>query len=186
MEEIRRRGAWPYARSGSDRACLVANHEAGYLDCPADRTVWARQATRIALNGIPLVIGAGVAMPADAPRADVMRGEEAQVFGAIARDPALAKGRHTLLLPGTHSKWVVVEDCAITSFTTFFTGEMFALLGKSTLLAPGVEGEDGDAGFVAGLDRARAACSARCSRRARHSCAGADRARGPPGSCRDC
>lgn len=131
-------------------------HEAGYVDCPADRTVWARQATRIALNGIPLLIGAGVAMPADAPRADVMRGEEAQVFGAIARDPALAKGRHTLLLPGTHSKWVVVEDCAITSFTTFFTGEMFALLGKSTLLAAGVEGEDGDAGFVAGLDRARA------------------------------
>ncbi len=131
-------------------------HEAGYVDCPADRTAWARQATRIAVNGIPLVIGAGVALPTAAPRADVMRGEETQVFGAIARDPALETGRHTLLLPGTHSKWVSIEDGAITAFTTFFTGEMFALLGTSTLLVAGVEGEDGDAGFAAGLDRARA------------------------------
>jgi len=130
-------------------------HEAGYVDCPADQTVWARRATTITLDGIPLVIGAGVALPADAPRADVMRGEETQVFGAIARDPALASGRHTLLLPGTHSKWVIVEDGAIIGFTTAFTGEFYALLGKSTLLAAGVEGEGGDEGFTAGLVRAR-------------------------------
>ena len=54
-----------------------------------------------------------------------------------------------------HSKWVGIEDGAITRFTTFFTGELYALLGKSTLLAAGVEGEDGDDGFAAGLDRAR-------------------------------
>ena len=130
-------------------------HEAGYVDCPADQTVWARRATRITLDGIALVIGAGVALPADSPRVDVMRGEETQVFGAIARDPALATGRHTLLLPGTHSKWVEIEDGAITGFSTFFTGEFYALLGKSTLLAAGVEGEDGNEGFTAGLDRAR-------------------------------
>ena len=131
-------------------------YEAGYVDCPADRTVWARQATRIALDGIPLVIGAGVALPADAPRADVMRGEETQAFGAIAHDPALASGQHTLLLPGTHSKWVDIADGTITGFTTFFTGELFALLGKSTLLTAGVEGADSDEGFAAGLDRAQA------------------------------
>ena len=122
-------------------------HEAGYVDCPANQIGWGRQATRITFDGIPLVIGAGVAIavsgPVSAQRADVMRGEETQVFGAIARHPALATGRHTLLLPGTHSKWVDIEDGAITGFTTFVTGELYALLGKSTLLAAGDQGEDG-------------------------------------------
>ena len=122
-------------------------HEAGYVDCPADQIGWGQEATRIDFDGIPLVIGAGVAMavsgPVSAQRADVMRGEETQVFGAIARHPALATGRHTLLLPGTHSKWVDIEDGAITGFTTFVTGELSALLGKSTLLAAGDQGEDG-------------------------------------------
>lgn len=131
--------------------------EAPYLDCPADRAAWARQAVRIGFDGIPLAIAAGVATPAMGPRADVMRGEETQVFGAIARDPALATGRHTLLLPGTHSKWVEIEDGAITGLTTFFTGELYALLGRSSLLAAGVAGDDADAGFAVGVDRAQAA-----------------------------
>ena len=130
--------------------------EAPYVDCPADLAAWVRQAVRIDFDGIPLAIAAGVATPAASQRADVMRGEETQVFGAMACDPALASGRHTLLLPGTHSKWVKIEDGAITSFTTFFTGELFALLGRSSLLAAGVAGDDDDAGFAAGLDRAHA------------------------------
>ncbi len=129
-------------------------HEAGYADCPADRAAWQHRAARIDFDGIPLTIAAGVATPAGGNRADVMRGEETQVFGAIASDPALAAGRHTLLLPGTHSKWVTVEDGAITGFTTFMTGELFALLGRSTLMSAGVAGEDEDAGFAAGLEHA--------------------------------
>ena len=131
-------------------------HEAPYAECPADRAAWARQAARIDFDGIPLAIAAGVAIPADSDRADVMRGEETQIFGAIALDPALATGRHMLLLPGTHSKWVEIADGAITGFTTFLTGELFSLLGRSTLLSAGVAGDDEDAGFAAGLERARA------------------------------
>jgi 2-dehydro-3-deoxygalactonokinase len=130
--------------------------EAPYADCPADRTAWARQAMRCTFEGVPLAIAPGVATPSSSPHADVMRGEETQIFGAIARDPALATGRQTLLLPGTHSKWVEIEDGAITGFRTFFTGELYALLGRSTLLAAGVEGEDGEEGFIAGLEKARA------------------------------
>ena len=128
--------------------------ESGYAECPADRASWERRSARIDFDGIPVAIAAGVATPADGKRADVMRGEETQVFGAIARDTALAAGRHTLLLPGTHSKWVTIEHGAITGFTTFLTGELFALLGRSTLLSAGVAGDDEDAGFAAGLEHA--------------------------------
>ena len=41
---------------------------------------------------------------------DVMRGEEAQIFGALRLDPTLAQRTHILVLPGTHSKWVELED----------------------------------------------------------------------------
>jgi 2-dehydro-3-deoxygalactonokinase len=130
-------------------------HEAGYADCPADRATWVKHAARIDFDGIPLAIAAGVATPSGGHRADVMRGEETEVFGAMACDPALATGQHTLLLPGTHSKWVTIEDGAIAGFTTFLTGELFALLGRSTLLSAGIAGDNEDAGFAAGLEQAR-------------------------------
>ena len=37
---------------------------------------------------------------------DVMRGEEVQVFGVLELYPDATK----ICLPGTHSKWVTVED----------------------------------------------------------------------------
>ncbi len=87
-----------------------------------------------------------------------MRGEEAQVFGALALDPSLAIGTHTFVLPGTHSKWVEVSDGCITALTTFPTGELFALFGASSLVAIGEEGSDADesAGFAQGSARAAA------------------------------
>lgn len=133
-------------------------HEAGYADCPADAAGWRRSAANIALDGVPLRIGAGVACRDAGGRADVMRGEETQLFGAIRRDPALGTGRHILVLPGTHSKWAWLEDGRIVSFRTFLTGEMFALLQGSSLLSAGREGhaeEIGD-GFEHGLARAKA------------------------------
>lgn len=131
-------------------------HEAGYAHCPADAAGWRHSATNIALDGVPLRIGAGVACRDPDGRPDVMRGEETQLFGAIRRDPTLGTGRHIVVLPGTHSKWAWLEDGRITSFRTFLTGEMFALLQGSSLLSAGREGhaeEIGD-GFGHGLTRA--------------------------------
>ena len=52
-------------------------------------------------------------------------------------------------MPGTHTKWVRLEDGAVQSFRTVMTGELFSLLAKqSTLrLTVGSEGWD-DAAFV--------------------------------------
>ena len=72
----------------------------------------------------------------------------------------MAIGRHRIVLPGTHSKWVTVEDGRITAIRTYLTGELFALLRDHSILARAatdgeVDAADDQAGFVDGLDRAR-------------------------------
>jgi len=83
---------------------------------------------------------------------DVMRGEEVQLLGAVAR--GVRDG--WVLLPGTHCKWVRMQAGRIAEFFTFMTGELFALLGQtgtlSAMLAPAPLDE---AAFSAGLEAAR-------------------------------
>ena len=63
--------------------------------------------------------------------ADVMRGEETQIAGYLAKDPNFFG---TLCLPGTHSKWTQISAEEIVSFRTFMTGELFALLSTQSVL----------------------------------------------------
>ncbi|MFS4582408.1 2-dehydro-3-deoxygalactonokinase [Phaeobacter sp. C3_T13_0] len=73
--------------------------------------------------------------------ADVMRGEETQIAGFLARD-ARTDTAQVICLPGTHSKWARLENGKITAFTTFMTGELFALLQRQSVLRHCVS-EDG-------------------------------------------
>jgi 2-dehydro-3-deoxygalactonokinase len=127
--------------------------EAPYVECPAELEDWRSHALEFALGGRTVAIPPGVVLPDGRP--DVMRGEETQVFGAMACDPALASGRHLLVLPGTHSKWVQLSDGRIDSFRTFLTGELFDLLQRSSLFAAGSDSTEADveAGFSDGLAR---------------------------------
>jgi len=131
--------------------------EVPYAECPATRDAWLAAATDLTLDGVPVAIMAGLAC-ADADGVpDVMRGEETQLYGALALSPDLAAGRHIVILPGTHSKWAVIEDGAITAFRTILTGELFALLRQHSTLARGLAAGDAGAeaeGFAAGLARA--------------------------------
>jgi len=78
--------------------------------------------------------------------ADVMRGEETQIAGFIAQNPDFFG---TVCLPGTHTKWVQISAGEIVSFRTFMTGEMFALLGKQSVLRHSVIGDGwSDAAFL--------------------------------------
>lgn len=83
---------------------------------------------------------------------DVMRGEEIQVLGAIAAGLASADG--LFCQPGTHNKWIVAQGARITGLATAMTGEIFALLQSSSVLAEMLDGtvEDGRA-FRCGLAR---------------------------------
>lgn len=73
--------------------------------------------------------------------ADVMRGEETQIAGALALMPNFDG---VFCLPGTHSKWVHVSAGEVVSFQTFMTGELFALLSQSSVLRHGLTAEGWD------------------------------------------
>lgn len=111
--------------------------EAPYAPCPAGlgdlaaRLHWAVPGQVAIVPGVQCD-AAGVP--------DVMRGEETQVLGALARS-GMDDG--TFVLPGTHSKWVDVRGGAITAFRTFMTGEVFGLLAQNSLLARTLEDDHG-------------------------------------------
>ncbi|HEY4975017.1 MAG TPA: 2-dehydro-3-deoxygalactonokinase, partial [Steroidobacteraceae bacterium] len=65
---------------------------------------------------------------------DVLRGEETQILGALRLNPALAVGRQLLCLPGTHTKWALLEDGSVREFLTAPTGELFAVLCEHSIL----------------------------------------------------
>jgi 2-dehydro-3-deoxygalactonokinase len=103
--------------------------EAPYVPCPAGIAelarglVWPNQREAI----VP-----GVSYIGDG-RADVMRGEEVQLLGAVTAGEAPADA--LVCHPGTHNKWVDLQGGRIQSFRTVMTGELFSLLKKHSILA---------------------------------------------------
>ena len=72
---------------------------------------------------------------------DVMRGEEVQILGIL----------HEL---GTHSKWARVGDQRINAFSTYMTGEVFAVLKQHSILGRTMTDSDFDeTAFVDGVGR---------------------------------
>lgn len=63
--------------------------------------------------------------------ADVMRGEETQIAGALSLHPGFDG---IACLPGTHTKWAEVSAREVVSFRSFMTGELFGVLRSHTLL----------------------------------------------------
>jgi len=82
--------------------------------------------------------------------ADVMRGEETQISGFLARNPGW---NGVICLPGTHTKWVHISADEVVSFQTFMTGELFDTISRQTVLRHSIaaDGWD-DAAFAEGLD----------------------------------
>jgi 2-dehydro-3-deoxygalactonokinase len=148
------------ARGSGVTLCGMAGSRNGlvevpYAPCPADAARWRQGIATIDVDGIAVAVAPGLSGANFAGRADVMRGEETQIFGAMALHPTLASGRTLLVLPGTHSKWAELIDGRIERFHTFPTGELFALLrDHSTLVRAGTDTAGREDGFGAGLDRA--------------------------------
>jgi 2-dehydro-3-deoxygalactonokinase len=107
--------------------------EAPYLECPAGPLQAARQLTAVELahlgGGRRLYIVPGLRCVGANGQADVMRGEETQLWGA-----GLEPGS-CCVLPGTHSKWAWVgDDDRVLTFQTWMTGELYALLTRHGIL----------------------------------------------------
>lgn len=138
--------------SASGTLCLISGMagsrqgwiEAPYCACPAGfdevaaQLAWIPPGLAPASPGwrIGVVPGLCCEHPASAAGMpsvpDVMRGEEVQIFGAI-RLTGQTDG--TFVLPGTHSKWASVQAGRITGFSTFMTGEFYALLSQHSILS---------------------------------------------------
>lgn len=129
--------------------------EAPYVECPADPNTLSKQLT--AVPGVNMSIVPGVCQTGE--NANVMRGEETQIIGALSRIEE-TKGPVTFVLPGTHSKWVQVEAGHITSFHTWMTGELFDIISHHSVISASIDKhtqtEALDADFVQGVKRAKA------------------------------
>lgn len=140
--------------------CGMAGSPAGvvvapYAPCPARLADWCNSVAEVIVAGVPVRVLPGLSHR-DGSVPEVMRGEETQVFGAMALDNGLASGRHCIVLPGTHSKWVTIDQGRIAGFRTAPTGEIFALVaGQSSLTGTDMPGHGSfDEGFARGLERA--------------------------------
>ena len=108
--------------------------EAPYVPCPAgieDLTghlTWAGDREAI-VPGVSYV-GNG--------RADVMRGEEVQLLGAVAA--GLVDPMGLVCHPGTHNKWATLRKGSISEFRTVMTGELFSLLKEHSILSDLLQG----------------------------------------------
>jgi 2-dehydro-3-deoxygalactonokinase len=103
--------------------------EANYVPVPADLTAILSGTVRIEGIRRDVRIIPGLSQSGSAP--NVMRGEETQLLGAmLARN--LRNG--LVAMPGTHSKWVELEEGKAKSFSTYLTGELYALLAGHSIL----------------------------------------------------
>jgi 2-dehydro-3-deoxygalactonokinase len=137
--------------------------EAPYVTTPADATTLADQAARVeTAAGRQILIAPGVLHDPGTAIPDVMRGEEIQIAGALAENAGWARNA-CVAMPGTHSKWVQVADGRIAGFSTYMTGELFAVLKTHSLLGrlmpAGVDAtpEDEEAAFAIGIRAAQSA-----------------------------
>ena len=126
--------------------------ELPYLPCPASAADLARALhMHTTASGRRIAFATGLSYRAPNGMPDVMRSEETQVFGS------LDLGVSHFVTPGTHSKWITTKGEAITRYTTYVTGEVFAALKDHTILGrlmkPGADDEEAFAmGVRAALD----------------------------------
>ena len=110
--------------------------EAPYVPCPAgledlaSKLCWIEPGLTAIVPGLSSTIGG---------RWDVMRGEEIQLVGAVAS--GLVAPNALVCHPGTHNKWIILDDGKIADFRTVMTGEMFNLLKSHGILSEFLSGD---------------------------------------------
>ncbi|MDM0074395.1 2-dehydro-3-deoxygalactonokinase [Variovorax sp. J2P1-59] len=124
--------------------------EAPYCACPAGLVEVRNKILEIEPGRISIV--PGLSDTHDGVP-DVMRGEEVQIFGAMA-----LTGIHDglFVLPGTHNKWARVKKGMVTSFRTFMTGEFYAVLSQHSILSRTIDTSAplDEAAFLQGVTQA--------------------------------
>jgi 2-dehydro-3-deoxygalactonokinase len=131
--------------------------DAGYQRLPIDLDALASPAAAVQVEtalATRVTIRPGLAL-ADGDAYDVLRGEEVQLLGAHHLRPA-----GLYVSPGTHSKWIPIEDATgrarLRTFSTMMTGELHAWLVEESLVCRGIPGARAwsDEAFARGVSRA--------------------------------
>lgn len=119
-------------------APVSSEQAAAYVHSFFDESVWPQ--TIEIFPGIKTLPANGDhSLLGHAATADIMRGEESQVWGLRylmqADDPQIINGRWSLLWPGSHTKLIsILADGTIQGSFTTLAGELFAALKSATLL----------------------------------------------------
>jgi 2-dehydro-3-deoxygalactonokinase len=113
-------------------------HEVPYVDSSVPVQDLAAHALRVpdAAPGVSAIIIPGYRVRNAQGVPDVMRGEETQLLGAWA----LGHRSGWFVLPGTHSKWVQLDEGRVVQLRTYMTGELFDLLSKHGTVAAAAGG----------------------------------------------
>jgi 2-dehydro-3-deoxygalactonokinase len=133
--------------------------DAGYLDTPYNLTGLPNHLKAVPDQPRPTWIVPGVRhFEKNDNSADIMRGEETQILGAIEH---LDINDAIFVLPGTHSKWVQISNRHLMYFNTYMTGEMYNIIKENSILRFSVE--DGhpelDDAFIHGVELAKKGAS---------------------------
>ena len=104
--------------------------EAGYLPCPAGISDLANAVMQVPFPEATVRLVPGVKGADSAGVPEVMRGEETAAIGML--DSCAGSGQ--VCFPGTHSKWIQLNDHSIVSFATWMTGEIYSALRRCTIL----------------------------------------------------
>ena len=121
--------------------------EAPYLSTPTKLDSLSESAIPVLGQSRDIRIIPGIAQKTDfAP--DVMRGEETLLLGLNQPDGQI-------VMPGTHSKWVQMQDGTLAQFQTIMTGELFQLIETQSILSKTLANADwDDADFITAAQHA--------------------------------
>ncbi len=134
--------------------------EAPYVRCPADPHAIAESLVAVEADGRRAMIAPGLVCEDERGEPDVMRGEEVEILGISD------SGGRLIVLPGSHSKWAIVENGRVQRFKTFVTGELFAAIKDHTLagaFARAAKGARSPSAFAEGVRRGAAVCGGKRS-----------------------
>ncbi len=132
--------------------------EAPYVACPTNLGCLHEHLLQVhTAAGNTVHIVPGLIHQAMGGTPDVMRGEETQVVGLLAKQVTLQTSG-TVLMPGTHSKWVRLEQGSVVGLRTCMTGELYAVMRQHSVLGrllPRVDGLFDVEAFDTGVSAAR-------------------------------
>lgn len=90
----------------------------------------AKSCVNFQCNGYNINVIPGLSCKLENNNYDCMRGEELQILGWLQLAEENQVSRHVVCLPGTHTKWLLVEDGKIKLFKTALTGGLFSVRSR--------------------------------------------------------